>query len=200
MALTFCFPRGPARPKRWIRQSRLIRASRWRMRHAIRAEVAKAKMAIGTAAECVARSGTERERSHVEVLSLAINGQSATALTLALEHLDRWPRDVLIFSLPLGAFGLFAFSGMANHDQARVDLCERHARHFSRDDWWFLTYRGWAHGENGDVATGRSLTQRALVACGSRRAGEWRQRPSDHDLRKQCCTLRELRSADERRK
>ncbi|MCV5738564.1 hypothetical protein OFN56_42345, partial [Escherichia coli] len=77
--------------------------------------------------------GTERERSHVEVLSLAINGQPARALERALAHADTWPRDVLILSLPLGAFGLFAFSGMADHDQARVDLCERHARHYDAD-------------------------------------------------------------------
>jgi hypothetical protein len=97
----------------------------------------------------------------VEILRLAIHGQSAKALERALAHADAWPRDVLILSLPLGAFGLFAFSGMADHDQARVDLCERHARHFDADDWWFLTYRGWAHAENGDVTHGRALAQRS---------------------------------------
>lgn len=137
----------------------LAHAARARL-HAIRTEVAKAKARIASAEELVARNGTERERSHVEVLSLAINGQSATALEQALAHADTWPRDALILSLPLGAFGLFAFSGMADHDQARVDLCERHARHFDADDWWFLTYRGWSHAENGNVAHGRALTQR----------------------------------------
>ena len=39
---------------------------------------------------------------------------------------------------------------MADHDQARVDLCERHAGHYD-DDWWFLTYLGWSHTENGSV-------------------------------------------------
>jgi hypothetical protein len=137
----------------------LAHAARARL-HAIRTEAAKAKARIATAQEIVARHGTERERSHVEILSLAINGQSAKALERALAHADAWPRDVLILSLPLGAFGLFAFSGMADHDQARVDLCERHARHFDADDWWFLTYRGWSHAENGNVAHGRALTQR----------------------------------------
>jgi len=137
----------------------LAHAARARL-HAIRSEPAKAQARIATAEEVVARWGTERERSHVEILSLAINGQSAKALERALAHADTWPRDVLILSLPLGAFGLFAFSGMADHDQARVDLCERHARHFNADDWWFLTYRGWAHAENGNVAHGRALTQR----------------------------------------
>ncbi|MBD2747120.1 tetratricopeptide repeat protein [Microvirga sp. BT688] len=137
----------------------LAHAARARL-HAIRTEAAKAKARIATAEEIVARRGTERERSHVAVLSLAIHGQSARALERALAHADAWPRDVLILSLPLGAFGLLAFSGMADHDQARVDLCERHARHFDNDDWWFLTYRGWSHAENGNVAHGRALTQR----------------------------------------
>jgi hypothetical protein len=138
----------------------LAHAARARL-HAIRAEPAKAQERIATAAEIVARHGTEREQSDVEVLSLAINGQSARALERALAHADIWPRDVLILSLPLGAFGLFAFSGMADHDRARVDLCERHARHYDADDWWFLTYRGWAHAENGEVSRGRALLQRA---------------------------------------
>jgi len=138
----------------------LAHAARARL-HAIRAEPAQAKARIAAASESVARRGTERERSHVEVLSLAINGQPARALERAQAHADRWPRDVLILSLPLGAFGLFAFSGRVDHDQARVDLCELHARHFEADDWWFLTYRGWSHAENGEVEFGRALTQRA---------------------------------------
>ena len=139
----------------------LAHAARARL-HAIRAEPAQARARIAAAAEIVARRGTERERSHVEVLSLAIGGQAARALERAQAHADAWPRDVLILSLPLGAFGLLAFSGRADHDQARVDLCERHARHFANDDWWFLTYRGWSHAENGAVGLGRDLTQRAF--------------------------------------
>jgi hypothetical protein len=134
----------------------LAHAARARL-HVIRTEVAKAKARIATAEEIVARRGTERERSHVAIPSLAINGQPAKALERALAHADTWPRDILILSLPLGAFGLFA---TADHDQARVDLCERHAGHFDADDWWFLTYRGWSHAENGNVAHGRALTQR----------------------------------------
>ena len=139
----------------------LAHAARARL-HAIRAEPAEARVRIAAAAEIAARHGTERERSHVEILSLAINGQPARALERALAHADAWPRDALVLSLPLGAFGLLAFSGMADHDQARVDLCERHARHYGDHDWWFLTYRGWSHAENGAVEHGRALTQRGF--------------------------------------
>ena len=138
----------------------LAHAARARL-HAIRAEPDKARQRIAVAQEIVARHGTERERGHVAVLALAVAGQP-TALGRALAHAEAWPRDVLILSLPLGAFGLLAFSGMADHDQARVDLCERHARHLDADDWWFLTYRGWAHTENGNVPLGRTLTQRGF--------------------------------------
>ena len=127
-------------------------------------DVARKKAALGR--ELVARNGTERERSHVETLALAVEGQTAAALATALAHLETSPRDAVVMSLPLGAFGLFAFSGMADHDQARVDLCERHAHHYG-DDWWFLTYHGWSLTENGDVARGRAMTERAF---GLRRA------------------------------
>jgi hypothetical protein len=130
--------------------------------HAIRAKPAEARARIAAAQEIVARNGSPREISHVATLSLALIGQSAKALESALAHLNDWPRDVLILSLPLGAFGLFAFSGMVDHDQARVDLCERVADRYDADDWWFLTYRGWSHAENGAVARGRDLAQRGL--------------------------------------
>jgi len=130
--------------------------------YAIRARPSDAKAAIASASALAARNGTARERSHIATLEFAVTGQSAKALPAALAHIESWPRDVLILSLPLGAFGLFAFSGMADHDQARVDLCERHAHHFAADDWWFLTYRGWSHAENGAVRLGRDLAQRGF--------------------------------------
>jgi hypothetical protein len=122
-------------------------------------DVARQKAAL--ARELVARRGTERERGHVEILALAIEGQIAAALTSALAHLETHPRDAIVMSLPLGAFGLFAFSGMADHDQARVDLCRRYAHHYG-DDWWFLVSHGWALTENGDVAAGRAMTERGF--------------------------------------
>ncbi|MFZ9486599.1 MAG: tetratricopeptide repeat protein [Alphaproteobacteria bacterium] len=140
----------------------LAHAARARL-HGIRGEAEAARARIAMAGELAARDGDARERSHVAVLSSAIHGRSAEALRRALEHADRWPRDVVVLGLPLGAFGLYAFSGMATHDQARVDLCERHAAHFAGDDWWFLAYRGWSHAENGDAARGRELGERSLA-------------------------------------
>ena len=89
-----------------------------------------ARKAAAAAREKVAHRGTMRERGHVETLALAVEGNLPAALSSALGHLENFPRDAVVLSLPLGAFGLFAFSGMADHDRARQDLCERHARHY----------------------------------------------------------------------
>ncbi len=121
-----------------------------------------ARKLAATARELVARRGTERERSHVEALALAIEGNLPAALAATLKHLENWPRDAVVFSLPLGAFGLFAFSGMADHDQARQDLCAKYAAHYG-EDWWFLSNYGWSMTENGDVRNGRAMTERAFA-------------------------------------
>jgi tetratricopeptide (TPR) repeat protein len=130
--------------------------------HFTYAEAAHAKACTARAREAIARNGTEREKSQVETLAVGMSGQPVQALTHALAHLETWPRDALVLGLPLGAFGLYAFSGMADHDQARVDLCKKHARHYD-NDWWFLTYLGWSHTENGSVALGRRLTEQAFA-------------------------------------
>jgi len=120
-----------------------------------------ARKEAAAARELVARRGTERERSHVETLALAVEGNLPAALSSALKHLESFPRDAVVMSLPLGAFGLFAFSGMAEHDRARQQLCERYAPHYG-EDWWFLSNYGWAMTENGEVAKGRAMTERAF--------------------------------------
>jgi tetratricopeptide (TPR) repeat protein len=128
--------------------------------HQIYAEAADAR-AKAAKARSLAAKLTKRERQHVEIIASAIEGQSAAALSGAEQHLDEFPRDALVFSLLLGAFGLYAFSGRADHDAARVAICERYAKHYG-EDWWFLTYLGWSHTEAGNAGVGRSITESAL--------------------------------------
>jgi hypothetical protein len=114
------------------------------------------------ARELVAKRGNERERSHVETLALAVEGRLPEAIASTLRHIETWPRDAVVLTLPLGAFGLFAFSGMSDHDRARQDLCDSVAHHYG-EDWWFLTSHGWALTENGNVARGRAVTERGFA-------------------------------------
>lgn len=122
---------------------------------------------VGEALEAIARAralvagASVREQAHVHVLGLAIEGAGAKALEALLGHLEAQPRDALPFSLALGAFGLYAFSGRADHDAARLTLCRRLAPHYG-EDWWFLTHLGWSHTEAGELAAGGRVTARAL--------------------------------------
>ena len=129
--------------------------------HQLHMETAEARAKAAQARE-LATAATRRERQHVEILAAAIEGQPKVALAGAEQHLDEFPRDALVFGLLLGAFGLYAFSGRADHDAARLAICERHARHYG-EDWWFLTYLGWSHTEAGNVGTGRTTTERAIA-------------------------------------
>jgi tetratricopeptide (TPR) repeat protein len=123
--------------------------------------MAEARETIAQARSLVA-GATAREKAHVGVVALAIDGQAVKALEALLAHLEANPRDALAFSLALGAFGLYGFSGRADHDAARLALCRRTARHYG-EDWWFLTHLGWSHTEAGVLDAGRRITERALA-------------------------------------
>ncbi len=129
--------------------------------HATYGESAAAIAKTTQARQLVAPNGTDREHSHVDALALGVEGKPHLSLPAVLRHVEHWPRDALVLAAPLGAFGLFAFSGMSDHDQARVDLCERYTHHYG-GDWWFQSYLGWSHTENGNVAYGRRVTEHAL--------------------------------------
>ena len=129
--------------------------------HQIYAEAIDARTRAAQA-RSLAEKTTKRERQHIEIIARAVEGQPAAALSGAEQHLSEFPRDALVLSLLLGAFGLYAFSGRADHDAARVAICERHAIHYG-EDWWFLTYLGWAHTEAGNVGAGRTITERSLA-------------------------------------
>ena len=128
--------------------------------HQMNMEIAEARARAAQARQLVA-AASPRERRHVEIMAATIEGQPMAALSGAEQHLEEYPRDALILSLLLGAFGLYAFSGRADHDAAKLAICQRHAGHYG-DDWWFLTYLGWSHTEAGDAGIGRTLTERAF--------------------------------------
>jgi tetratricopeptide (TPR) repeat protein len=110
-----------------------------------------------------AGGATPRERAHVELVSCIVEGRGADALALVLAHAATFPTDVLAASTAMGAYGLLAFSGRADHDQARFDLLEQLAQHLPAELPWLLCNRGWARIELGRVDEGLSMAQRALA-------------------------------------
>jgi hypothetical protein len=129
--------------------------------HATFGQGAEARAGAARARQLATRV-TDRERGHIHVIASAIEGRSAEALTAAERHLETYPRDALVLLLLLGAFGLYAFSGRDDHDQARLAICQRHAPHYG-EDWWFLTYLGWSNTEAGNPDIGLEQTRRSLA-------------------------------------
>ncbi len=125
------------------------------------ARIAEARAAAAEARRHAAGL-TAREAAHLDLLAGLIEGQGARVMQAAPAHLDEHPRDALVLSLLLGAFGLYAFSGRADHDALRTAICDRLAPAYGRD-WWFLGYRGWAHTEAGNPRKGLSYTEAALA-------------------------------------
>lgn len=115
-----------------------------------------------TQAQKFSRHALAREQSQVELITAMVEGRSADALTLVIEHARKYPTDALAASTALGAYGLFAFSGLANHDAARLAFTEALAAHFRTDFPWLLAYRGWARIEAGQVEAGLAMAQHAI--------------------------------------
>src|SRR6266567_3583722 len=128
---------------------------------AVQARVAEARQAA-EAARVLADRVTAREARHIETVALAIDGNGKRAMAMLEEHVAEYPRDALVLSLALGVFGLLGFSGRADFHEAQLALLESLAPRWD-EDWWFLTYLGWARIELGDVALGADEVERALA-------------------------------------
>ena len=94
--------------------------------HQLNMEGSEAR-AMAAQARQLAAGATARERGHVEIMAAVIESKPKLAVSGAEAHLDEYPRDALVLSMLLGAFGLYAFSGRPDHDAARLAICERHA-------------------------------------------------------------------------
>src|SRR5215471_9368727 len=121
--------------------------------------------AAATAARALADQLTPRERAHVEIVALSVDGNGPEAMRRLERHVTEWPRDAVPLSLALGVFGLLGFSGRIDHHEAQLALLESLAPHWG-EDWWFLTYLGWARIELGDVVRGMAEVERSLAGNG----------------------------------
>jgi hypothetical protein len=126
----------------------------------VQACIAEAKAAAAEARSLASRI-TLREARHIETIAQAIDGNGPRAMALVEEHIADHPRDAMVLGLALGVFGLLGFSGRIDHHEAQLTLLERLAPRWD-EDWWFLTYLGWARIEVGDSARGAAEVDRAL--------------------------------------
>jgi len=105
---------------------------------------------------------TERERSHIDVVRLLVEGKTVLALETVRAHAQRWPTDALVMSTALGAFGLIAFSGRLDHDQERLEFVWQLAPHYPQDFPWMLSHQGWTLVECNQPEAGLPFVSRSL--------------------------------------
>jgi tetratricopeptide (TPR) repeat protein len=128
---------------------------------AVQARAAEARTAAEMARALAGRV-TAREARHIATVALTIDGNGKAAMAMLEEHVAEYPRDALVLSLALGVFGLLGFGGRPDFHEAQLALLERLAPRWD-EDWWFLTYLGWARIELGDIARGAREVERALA-------------------------------------
>lgn len=106
---------------------------------------------------------TAREQSFLALIGAILDGKTTQALAMVIEHRRLYPTDALAASTALGAYGLFAFSGHADHDAARRDFLEALAPYYPTDFPWLLSNRGWARIECGEAEEGLAMTLAAIA-------------------------------------
>ncbi|MEO6362584.1 MAG: hypothetical protein ABIO71_05115 [Caldimonas sp.] len=117
--------------------------------------------AIQRALELAARTSA-RERSLIELLHHVVRGRTHAALAWLLVHLREHPADMMALIPGMGAYGLFAFSGRADHNELRLAVLDDLEPHYPRAHPWVLAYRGWTRIEAGAVDEGLAMALAAI--------------------------------------
>ena len=124
-----------------------------------RREAANAAMARALA---LAGRMSAREASLLELVDHIVRGRGHAALAWMLLHLRQFPSDLLALTPAVGAYGLFAFSGRADHNEQRLSLLDELERHYPPDFPWLLANRGWTRIELGAAQEGLEMALRAI--------------------------------------
>lgn len=123
---------------------------------------------VGAARDCANRARAlsahlpERERSHVDVICLGVEGKSAQARAAMLTHLRFWPRDAMALAPATSVFGLYGFSGDPDHEEQLYQLLESLAPAYGQD-WWFETVYAFAACETGRLDFAWTLIERSFA-------------------------------------
>ncbi len=115
----------------------------------ISGKISDAQTAIQSARERASNT-SEREQSHIAVLSDLIGGNGPAAYTKTLAHLDAYPTDAFIVQPCTGVFGLIGFSGEAGREAEQLAFMNRLHPHYG-DDWWFGSLLAFAQVEAGQT-------------------------------------------------
>lgn len=110
-------------------------------------------------ATSLADSVTERERSHLRVISLFAGSRFTDARDAAVTHLRSWPGDALIVMYAHYLFNLYIPD--SDRRERHLELASTVAAQVP-NDWYLLGELAFASEESGQYATARELAERSL--------------------------------------
>lgn len=105
-------------------------------------KINEGKIALNNAKH-LAINSTPREQSHIEIVTTLLAGFQAEGLEGIINHVKIYPTDALLVSKAVGGFGLFAFSGQADHNLQRLLFMNSLANAYG-EDWWFMSMHAFA--------------------------------------------------------
>ena len=115
-------------------------------------------------AQKLAVNATRRERQQVETISLMIHGDNRRAYKLIREHLDDFPRDILMVRLASRVLILgCSAAGVANFPEELMSIVKPLRPDYG-DDWAFLGQYAFAHHETGLFDDALKYAERSLEA------------------------------------
>ena len=124
-------------------------------------DVAGARQTIAHARK-LAVNATRREQQHIQAISLMIEGNGHKTLRLIREHLDEFPRDMLMVRLAnrlliLGCSG----AGIPNFPEELLSMLKPLKSEYG-EDWAFLGQYAFAHHETGYFADSLKYAEKSL--------------------------------------
>ena len=124
-------------------------------------DMAAAKAAMGQAV-ALTEGKSGREASHVNAMALLFKGKAMESLAAVREHVQTWPRDVIIAQLATSVFGLIGFSGQAAREASLLAYTESLMPHYG-DDWWMLSQHAFSMCEVGQLKAAGDMIDRSLA-------------------------------------
>jgi len=103
-----------------------------------------------TTARNLARGLSARERSHIEVSALLLEGNAPAARAAVYEHVKEWPTDVMIAQMCTSVFGLIGFSGLPGREAEQLAFITTLMPHYG-NNWWYRTQLAFAQLEVGQL-------------------------------------------------
>jgi tetratricopeptide (TPR) repeat protein len=128
----------------------------------LRARPDQVKASLTRARELAPGLGV-RERSHIHVSGLLLEGKSAEARRAVYEHVENWPRDVMIAQMCTSVFGLIGLSGLPGREAEQLAYTMRLAPHYE-DDWWCRAQLAFAQLEVGQMDLAEANIEASLEA------------------------------------